>query len=176
MVFEAHICVFYCQCASFNFRQSVITAMEERESQHSHGSERINQVQDSSQDMVRTRYGEIIITNNGRSSRAQTKQPTSAMGTSSDRPSLLSAGNRPQVQEIVIYQRSSWRTAWRTYWMIRCCIFIVFLIAGGGAGIGGYFHYKSKSKSTGSHYDSVPSETKHHYGKINYLGEYVLYF
>ena len=153
--------------------------MEKRESQNANGPERTNQAQDPSQDVVRTPYGEItcIVANNGRS-RAQTQQSTNTAITTVPPPDGLSiqtaesipGGSRP-VRRIVIYQGlSPWRTAWMTYRLIRWCIFIIaVVILGGGTGVGVYFHHR-KSGSSGSHYDTVPSETKHHYGKIHYLG------
>ena len=152
--------------------------MEEREAKNATGPERANQTQHPSQDIARTPYGEIPIANND-ISRTQNQQPTSTaitMSTSPDGLPITTAesnpgGGRRQVRRIVIYQTGSpFLTAWRTYRLIRWIIFIfVVLIFGGGAGVGVYYSHR-KSGSTGSHYDSVPSETKHHYGKINYLG------
>ena len=154
--------------------------MEEREAQNANGSERANQAQHPNQDVDRTPYGEIIIAHNDRS-RTQTQQQTSTAITTATSPDGLPiitaetnpGGGRRQVRRIVIYQGGSpFLTAWRTYRLIRWIIFIfVVLIFGGGAGVGVYYSHR-KSGSTGSHYDSVPSETKHHYGKINYLGAY----
>ena len=154
--------------------------MEEREAQNATGPERTNQTLHLSQDIVRTPYGEIIIANNDRSG-TQNQQPTSTAITTATSPDGLPitiaesnpGGGRRQVRRIVIYQGGSpFLTAWRTYRLIKWIIFIfVVLVFGGSAGVGVYYSHR-KSGSTGSHYDSVPSETKHHYGKINYLGMY----
>ena len=139
----------YCHSyTSYNFRQTVIRAMEKRESQNTISTQRPGQAQGNCQRIIRTSSGTIIATNVDSSMmRTQTATRTTPTAMPQNRPSITTTarihqpGYRPQVQRNVTYQTSPAREAWLRYMKVRCCLLIVVvIIVAIAAGVGGSRH------------------------------------